>query len=157
MDKTKALLKEQLVFLDETGFENNEVNLKAWSARGVKVLADKMARPSQRYSLVSGFNKSRLVGSMVFIGYMTREIFEEYLEKVLIKYLKPRQVVVLDNARFHVGGKVKEIIESVNCKVLYLPPYCPHLNPIEKIWASVKNFVRKSFSVVEPTLTPTLN
>ncbi|MBL3284348.1 IS630 family transposase domain protein [Rickettsiales endosymbiont of Paramecium tredecaurelia] len=49
-----------------------------------------------------------------------------------IKELKSSQVVIMDNASFHKSKKTKELIESVNCKIIFLPPYSPDLNPIEK-------------------------
>jgi transposase len=49
----------------------------------------------------------------------------------------------MDNASFHKDPKIKTLIESVGCKLIYLPPYSPDLNPIEKFWATLKKVVRK--------------
>ncbi|MBL3285086.1 IS630 family transposase domain protein [Rickettsiales endosymbiont of Paramecium tredecaurelia] len=49
-----------------------------------------------------------------------------------IKELKSDQVVIMDNASFHKSKKTKELIKSVNCRIIFLPPYSPDLNPIEK-------------------------
>ena len=61
---------------------------------------------------------------------------------MLIPELRPGQIVVLDNATFHKSQKTKELIESVACKILFLPPYSPDLNPIEKFWANLKAKIR---------------
>ena len=53
-------------------------------------------------------------------------------------------VVIIDNARFHKSKKVIELIESVGCRIIFLPPYSPDLNPIEHHWAAVKNAIRKA-------------
>jgi putative transposase len=53
-------------------------------------------------------------------------------------------VVVLDNARFHVSTKVKEkrlLWEEQGVFLRYLPPYAPHLNPIEALWRHLKSFL----------------
>ena len=50
-------------------------------------------------------------------------------KRLLIKELKPGQFVVIDNAAFHKSQKTKELIESVGCKVIFLPPYSPDFNP----------------------------
>jgi hypothetical protein len=50
----------------------------------------------------------------------------------LIEELKPRQVVIMDNAAFHRSPRTRELIESVGCQLIFLPPYSPDLNPIEK-------------------------
>lgn len=60
----------------------------------------------------------------------------------MIPALKPGQVVIMDNATFHKGGLIQELIESVGCRILYLPPYSPDLNRIEKCWAWLKSRIR---------------
>jgi len=46
--------------------------------------------------------------------------------------------------RPHKVAGVKEAIESVGAKVLYLPPYSPDLNPIENVFSKLKTPVRKA-------------
>jgi len=36
------------------------------------------------------------------------------------------------------------MIESVGAEVWFLPPYSPDLNPIEKMWSKVKQFLRSA-------------
>jgi transposase len=62
---------------------------------------------------------------------------------MLIKELKAGQVVVMDNINVHKTAKVKALIESVGCKILYLPTYSPDLNPIEHYWFKIKQQIRK--------------
>ena len=50
-------------------------------------------------------------------------------------------IVILDNFRSHHSKAVKESAESLNIKLIFLPPYSPDLNPIEFIWKSVKRIV----------------
>ena len=56
----------------------------------------------------------------------------------LKRRLKTGQIVILDNARFHKGGQIIELIEDAGCEVVYLPAYSPDFNPIEHYWAQVK-------------------
>ena len=53
-----------------------------------------------------------------------------------IPQLKPGQVIILNNASFHKSERTKKLIESAKCKLFFLPPYSPELNPIEKFWAN---------------------
>lgn len=48
----------------------------------------------------------------------------------------------MDNATFHKSEIVRHTIERAGCKLLFLPPYSPDLNPIEKFWAYFKSKVR---------------
>ena len=83
---------------------------------------------------------------MVFNGSCNTQVFEARLEQFLIKELKPGQVVIMDNASFHKSQKTKELIESVDCKVIFLPPYSPDYNPIEKFWANMKRWIKDNIS-----------
>ena len=49
----------------------------------------------------------------------------------------------MDNASFHKSPKIRELIESASCELLYLPPYSPELNDIEHYWFELKNNIRK--------------
>jgi transposase len=56
----------------------------------------------------------------------------------------------MDNATFHRKAKLKELADNACCKLLFLPPYSPDLNPIEKHWAWLKRKLRdilKSYEV----------
>jgi len=61
----------------------------------------------------------------------------------LVPKLVPGQIVIMDNASFHKSEKMKRLIINAKCSVLYLPPYSPELNPIEKFWANLKRFVAR--------------
>jgi len=50
----------------------------------------------------------------------------------------------MDNASFHKSQRTRELIESVGCKVIFLPPYSPDLNPIEKFWANMKRWIKNN-------------
>jgi transposase len=51
-------------------------------------------------------------------------------------------VVVMDNLSAHKVGGVRQQIEAAGAELLYLPPYSPDLNPIEKAWAKLKQLLR---------------
>jgi transposase len=51
-----------------------------------------------------------------------------WLETSLVPTLVKGQVVVMDNATFHKGGRIQQLIQSVGYKLLYLPPYSPDCN-----------------------------
>jgi transposase len=69
---------------------------------------------------------------MTFRGTCNSILFIAWLEKMLIPELKAGQTVIMDNASFHKSPIVKNLIEAAGCKLVYLPPYSPDLNPIEK-------------------------
>ena len=77
--------------------------------------------------------------------------FLEWLEWFLFPLLKVGSVIVLDNASFHQKSEVYRIAASYGCNVIFLPPYSPDKNKIEKSWANLKNWLRlnrKSFGSI---------
>ena len=97
----------------------------------------------QRTNIIAGLVSNKAIAPLVFNGSCTTRVFETWVEKVLIKELKPGQVVVMDNASFHKSEKTKALIESASCTLIFLPPYSPDLNPIEKFWANMKRWIKQ--------------
>ena len=89
-----------------------------------------------------------LFAPFIFEGYSNQAIYETYVEQVLAPALKPGMVVIIDNASFHKSKRVIELIEAVQCRVIFLPPYSPDFNPIEHFWTAVKNAIRKAAEAV---------
>jgi transposase len=80
-------------------------------------------------------------------GATTKAVFEAYdVEEALAPSLGPGQevVVVMDNLSSHKGQRVRELIEGRGCELLYLPPYSPDLNPIERAFAKLKASLRRA-------------
>jgi transposase len=72
------------------------------------------------------------------------DIFLAYLDHCLCPQLRRGDVVVMDNLSAHKVQGVRERIEAAGAEVLYLPPYSPDLNPIEKLFAKLKALLRKA-------------
>ena len=104
----------------------------------------KFAQRKKRLSIIEALNKNKFKAPFLFEGSCNREVFTIYLKKCLIPELRPGQVVILDNASFHKGGEIAQIIESAGCEILYLSPYSPDLNPIEHHWSSLKFHIKQA-------------
>jgi transposase len=70
------------------------------------------------------------------------DIFLAYLDQVLCPALRPGDVVVMDNLSAHKVQEVQLRIEAAGAEWIYLPPYSPDLNPIEKAWSKLKQLLR---------------
>ena len=75
-------------------------------------------------------------------GSMTKEVFEAYVEHLLAPTLRRGQAVMMDNLSAHKGERVRKLSEGRGCKLLYLPPYSPDLNPIEEAFSKIKRLLR---------------
>ena len=83
-----------------------------------------------------------MIATMTIEAATDAEIFLAYVEQVLCPVLRPGDVVVMDNLSSHKVDGVCKLIEKAGAEVLYLPPYSPDLNPIEKAWSKLKQLLR---------------
>jgi transposase len=132
---------QSLVYIDESGIEMTICKESGWSAKGKPIQAKKSGKYYERTNIIAGYVNKNTIAPMVFNGSCNTIIFNSWVENFLIKELVPGQFVVMDNASFHKSQKTKELIESVGCKLIFLPPYSPDLNPIEKFWANMKRWI----------------
>lgn len=138
--------KENLIYLDESGFDLNMKKEHGWKTRGQRLYDSKNGnRKNKRITVISAYKNQtkKLIAPMYFEGNTDTNIFNQWIESFLIPELQPNQVVIMDNAAFHKSQRTADLIKSVNCKLLYLPPYSPDFNPIEQKWGHVKNEVKK--------------
>jgi len=80
--------------------------------------------------------------SLVVDGAVNGDLFEAFVEQVLVPALTVGDIVVMDNLSSHKRPRVQELIEAVGAELLYLPPYSPDLNPIEMIFSKIKQLLR---------------
>lgn len=93
-----------------------------------------------------------MLATMTVEAATDREIFLAYLDDVLCPKLRPGHVVVMDNLSAHKVEGVRERIERAGASLLYLPPYSPDLNPIEKARSKLKQGLRTLGARTEETL-----
>jgi transposase len=93
-------------------------------------------------TILGAMSLAGMVATMTIEEPTDADIFLAYVEHVLCPVLKHGDVVVMDNLSAHKVQQVRAWIETVGAEVLYLPPYSPDLNPIEKAWSKLKQMLR---------------
>ena len=134
---------EQIIYVDESGMDNRDEYSYGWNEKGQRFHALKSGKRQGRINMIAALSNQQLVAPFTIEGACNRIIFETWLEKCLLPELKPGQVIVMDNATFHKGGRIQQLILEAGCVLLYLPPYSPDLNKIEKSWSWLKSRIRK--------------
>jgi transposase len=81
---------------------------------------------------------------MVLDGPINSEAFEAYVEQFLVRELRKGDIVIMDNLGSHKGEAIRKMIEAAGATLLFLPPYSPDFNPIEKAFAKLKALLRKA-------------
>lgn len=131
------------MYVDESGMDNRDQSDYAWNQRGQRFHALKSGRRQGRINMIAALCNHKLSAPLTLEGACNRTVFEMWLETSLVPTLVKGQVVVMDNATFHKGGRIQELIQSVGCRLLYLPPYSPDFNKIEQCWSWLKSRIRK--------------
>lgn len=135
-----------IVYVDEAGMDNRDNYAYGWNERGQRFHALKSGRRQGRVNMIAALCQRDLLAPFTVEGACNRAVFETWLEACLLPVLEPGQVVVMDNATFHKGGRIEQLIEEAGCQLLYLPPYSPDLNQIERCWSWLKSRIRKQLN-----------
>jgi transposase len=140
---------ETIVYVDEAGMDNREDYGFGWNERGQRFHALKSGRRQGRVNMIAALCQEQLMAPFTVEGACNRAVFEIWLETCLIPLLSPGQVVVMDNATFHKGGRIEQLIQEAGCELLYLPAYSPDFNKIERCWSWLKSRIRKQLDQFE--------
>ncbi len=108
------------------------------SPEGERVYSKRPGNHGGNISLVGAIRLGEEPVLYPFVGPVDGDRFLFFLDK-LLPVLKKGDVVIMDNCRIHHIDAVKEKLETVGARPLFLPPYSPELNPIEEAWSLVKN------------------
>jgi transposase len=97
----------------------------------------------------SGRNRINVLGAIhalshhfetvINTDYINAQTIEQLLEQIAAKFTDLPVYIVLDNARYQHCAFVKAVAERLHIQLVFLPPYSPNLNLIERLW----KFIRK--------------
>lgn len=140
---------KDIVYIDESGIEISICKDRGWCKKGESLIGKKSGKYYERTNIIAGYVNNKSIAPMTFNGSCNTILFETWVERCLIKELKVGQVVIMDNASFHKSQRTKKLIESVGCRIIFLPPYSPDLNPIEKFWANMKRWIKQKITKID--------
>jgi len=95
-------------------------------------------------TILVGLRLGGIKASMTIEEPTDADNFMVFVERILCPTLEAGDVVVLENLSMHKVKGVREQIEARGAEILYLPPYSPDLNPIEKAWSKIKQYLRSA-------------
>ncbi len=134
----------RLVLIDETWAKTNMARAHGYAPKGQRLVEAVPHGHWHTTTFVGALTARGFVAPVVVDGAINGELFRAYVEKVLVPDLRAGDVVVLDNLGSHTLAGVREAVEGAGCRLLYLPPYSPDLNPIENAFSKLKGLLRKA-------------
>ena len=129
--------------MDESGIDTYLYREYGYAPRGQQVFGQVRGRKYQRCGIVAAQMGDRILAPFQYNGTMDSRLFEFWFSNQLLPSLEQGTVIVMDNASFHSKKRLLLAAQNAGCRVLFLPPYSPELNPIELFWAWLKRFLRK--------------
>jgi transposase len=131
-----------IVYIDECGVNRDMTREYGRAPAGERVYIPKNGRRTKKLNIMAGLLNGRLLCPTIYDWSTNSAWFLEWLEWFLCPLLAADSVIILDNASFHKKTEVYRIVASYGCRAIFLPPYSPDKNKIEKSWANLKNWLR---------------
>jgi len=132
-----------IVYIDESGFARDMPRTHGYSFKGKRCYGTHDWGAKGRTNAIGALIGKALLTVVLLTESVNTQIFTCWIEQDLLPKLPEKSVLVMDNAAFHKGEEMIRTITEAGHTLLYLPPYSPDFNPIEKKWAHAKH-IRKS-------------
>lgn len=135
---------DNLVFLDESGINIDMTRHYARAKTDERAVDSAPLNTPRNTTILSSIRLDGRIAHTVYLGGTTAERFVEYLKETLLPSLSRDDIIIMDNMRSHHAKAVKQVLDASGIRYLYLPPYSPDFNPIEKMWSKLKACLRKA-------------
>jgi transposase len=144
--ETLKLPITDLVFLDETGTNTAMVQRYARAPRGERANGSAPRNHGPNTTLLACLTRAGMGPTLLVEGATTTEVFSAYVEHVLVPWLRPGQIVILDSLSAHTSDRVNGLIAAAGCQLRFLPPYSPDFAPIEWAFSKLKTHLRAALA-----------
>jgi transposase len=133
---------QRLIFVDEAGANIAMGRSHAWVMRGEEYVEARPMNWGDNLTLVGAIRRDGWVTLGTKWCAMNTEDFLVWIRRRLAPRLRRGDIVILDNLKAHKAPAVRAIIERRGATLRFLPPYSHDFNPIEPVWALVKQRIR---------------
>jgi len=136
-----------LLFADPVHQVHNNENDYCWQLRGRENTKAALANTGRRrLNIIGAINPVNLQPTVMLTEEnCCVEVMEAFLEEIRSQYCTATNIcIILDNARYQRAYCVQRKAEQLNINLIFLPPYCPNLNLIERLWRYFKRKVMKN-------------
>jgi transposase len=139
----KALDTRRLIFVDESGFRLGSPPRYGWAPVGEKSPGKTVQGHWRTMTMLGAIGLDGFRGFLTIDLPTTAEVFLAFVTHQLVPKLRRGDIVVMDNLSAHKHPAAVAAIRAAEADVLFLPPYSPEFNPIEKVWSKLKDILRR--------------
>ena len=139
---TRRLDLSRFKFVDEAGVNLALTRLFARAPKGERVCDSVPQNYGENVTMLGALSVAGVEALMTVNGATDGDIFLAFVREVLSSTLSAGDVVIWDNLGAHRSVAVREAVEQRGAKLIFLPPYSPDMNPIERCWSKIKTALR---------------
>ena len=137
-DYLKARLERnpdlRIFFFDEARFGLQTSLNKVWALTG-KPLQAMVKQSFQNFYIYGAVEPKTVEDFSLFLPWVNTDMMGRYLKEMSDFYENEEIVIIMDQAGWH---KSKDLVVPRNIEIIFLPPYSPELNPVERLWKHLK-------------------
>jgi transposase len=136
-----------LLFIDPVHQIHNNENGYAWQRTGktgTKKISSNTGR--RRLNIIGALNPIKIsMTTLITECNCDKEVIKAFFKEIRKEYPKSVKInLILDNASYNRAYEVQNFAKELNINLIYLPPYSPNLNLIERIWKFFKKKITKN-------------
>lgn len=153
---------DMMLWVDETGCDRrNSLRKYGYGIRGQPPQDYSLVLRGKRYSAIAILSTDGVEDVCITEDTVDGDEFYKFVQRDMLPLLmpfnghNPNSIVIMDNASIHHIDPVLELITSVGALVRFLPPYSPDMNPIEEVFAEVKQYLQANGSLLETSMSLT--
>jgi transposase len=133
---------DPLVFVDESGVTCSMTRRYGRAPKGARVPGAVPLGHWEVTTLIGALARDGVRAQFTVHAATDTEIFQVFVEQILVPGLRPGDVVIWDNLPAHKSAEVSAVLEAAQATLRPLPPYSPDFNPIEQCWSKMKERLR---------------
>ena len=143
------------MYVDESGLAHESMRSHGYSKIGERCFGKFSWGAKGRTNVIGALFNGLLLTTALFPFNIDSNVFFAWMTQDLLPKIPKNSVIVMDNASFHKRDDILDSIKAAGCIPEFLPPYSPHLNPIEHSWAQIKSIRNKfRFSIDQLFVSP---
>ncbi len=121
--------EKTIAYIDESGFGHDMPKTHGYSLKGERCYGTHDWGAKGKTNAIGALIGKTLIAAGLIVGSVNTAVFTSWVKHILLPKLPAKSVIVMDNASFHKGKEMQDLIKNAGHTLLYLPPYSPDLNP----------------------------
>ena len=134
----------RLIFIDEFGIHRAMSRLDARAPRGERARVTEPSERGRNISVITALRLSGLRATLMIEGAVDHQVWDFYIEQMLVPDLQLGDIILLDQIAFHGSQRALRAIRSAGARVIELPTHSPDLDPLEECISKIKGALRSS-------------